>query len=149
MSTKIKLLIPILLGAVATIATPIVFSAIIGWIMGAGSNKMPLNFIILLYSVWAILNVLAYLSSLPLYVWLRLPRTSFRLIAHGVTAMLTLIALAGVLSQSRGINAEGIFGLLLLMFATALAAFLFSTLLQFLVQTLITRTSGADPSLRG
>jgi hypothetical protein len=140
-STSRKLLIPILLGAVATIATPIVFSTIIGWIMGAGRNKMPLNFIILLYSVWALLNVLAYLSSLPLYVWLRLPRTSFRLMAHGVTAMLTLIALAGVLSQSGGLNAEGIPGLLLLMFAAAFAAFFFSTLLQFLAQTLITRFS--------
>lgn len=141
MITKTKPLVPILLGAVATVATPIVFSIIIGWMMGAGRNKMPLNFIILLYSVWAMLNVLAYLCSLPLYVWLRLPLTSFRLMAHGVTAMLTLVALAGVLSQSGGLNAGGIPGLLLLMFATAFAAFLFSTLLQFLAQTLITRFS--------
>jgi hypothetical protein len=138
-STPRKPLIPILLGAVRTIATPLVFSTIIGWIMGAGRNKIPLEFIILLYSIWALLNVLAYLASLPLYLWLGLPRTSFRLMAHGATSMLALIAAAGVLSQFGGLNAASIPGLLLLMFATALAAFLLSTLLQFLAQTIITR----------
>jgi len=73
---------------VATIATPIVFSTIIG----GGRNKMPLNFIVLIYSIWVLLMSA---PPRPLYLRLGLPRTSFRLMAHGVIAILALIAAAG------------------------------------------------------
>jgi len=140
MITKTKPLIPILLGAVTTVVAPIIFCTIIGRIMGIGGQaEVPSDFTLLALGIWMLLNILAYLASLLLFRKLGLPLTSLRLIAHAVTAMLVLLTAPGVLPRLGDLNNAASIPGLLLLFATAFAAFLLSTLLQFLAQTIITR----------
>jgi hypothetical protein len=142
MNTKIKLIVPILLGAVTTVVTPIIFCTIIGRVMGIGGQaEVPSDFTLLALGIWTLLNILSYLASLLLFRKLGLPLTSFRLIAHGVMAMLVLLTAPGVLPRLGDLNNAASIPGLLLLFATAFAAFLLSTLLQFLSQTIITRFS--------